>query len=51
MPSSIQFPIFCAAVVVLTALLSRILYKEKLSSGDRVGLLLTIAGVALMLLP
>ena len=49
MPSSVQFPVYCAAVVVVTALLSRIVYKEKLAVGDRVGMLLTIAGIALML--
>lgn len=50
MDSSLQFPLLSAMVVVLTALAARIVYKEKLNRGDMAGLVLTVAGMGLMIL-
>lgn len=50
MDSSFQFPILSASVVVLTALISWAIYKEKPSTGDTLGILLNLGGIALMII-
>jgi drug/metabolite transporter (DMT)-like permease len=50
MDSSLQFPVLSATVVVLTALISWAIYKEKPSTGDTVGILLNLGGIALMII-
>ena len=49
MPSSLQFPILSAVVIVLTALISWIAYREKPSFGDWVGMAMTVAGILMMI--
>lgn len=47
--ASLQFPLLSGAVVGLSALFSRGVYREKLSGGDLIGLGMTAAGVAAMI--
>ena len=50
MDSSLQFPLLSAMVVVFTSLLAWGFFHEKPGRGDVVGLGLTVAGMALMIL-
>lgn len=49
MPSSLQFPVLSAVVIVLTALISWIAYREKPSFGDWIGMVMTVAGIVLII--
>ena len=50
MDSSFQFPVLSASVVVLTAFISWAIYKEKPSTGDTIGILLNLGGIAFMIM-
>jgi len=50
MNSSIQFPLLSGTVVVLTALASWAVYKEKPSIGDVIGIGFTFGGIGFMML-
>lgn len=43
MPASVLYPLLSAGGIVLTALISRIFYREKLSTPQKIGLVLGIA--------
>lgn len=48
MDSSLQFPLLSGIVVVMTAFISWIVYKEKPSPGDTIGINLTLIGIVFM---
>ena len=50
MDSSFQFPLLSAAVIVITALISWAIYKEKPSAKDTIGIFITLTGIAIMIL-
>ncbi len=49
MDSSIQFPILSAAIIVLTALVGRFVFGEKMSKAKLVSIVLSLIGVLLMI--
>ena len=51
MDASIQFPLLSATVIVLTAILSRIFFREKFTRDTVISLLLSVAGIALFMIP
>lgn len=51
MDASIQFPILSAVVIVLTSVFGRIFFGEKITKGSIVSLLLSVAGIALFMIP
>ena len=51
MDASIQFPLLSAIVIVFTAILSRIFFKEKFTKDSIVSLLLSVVGIALFMIP
>ncbi|MBR4206301.1 MAG: hypothetical protein IKQ92_12580 [Clostridia bacterium] len=51
MDASIQFPLLSATVIVLTAVLSRVFFKEKFTGDTVLSLFLSAAGIALFMIP
>ena len=49
MQSSVQFPLLNAAIMLLTTLLGRVVFHEKVSRRDAVGLLMLILGILLFM--
>ena len=50
MDASIQFPLLSATVIVLTAVLSRIFFKEKFTGDTVLSLLFSVVGIALFMI-
>lgn len=50
MQSSVQFPILNSAIMILTAVLGRVVYREKVSRRDLAGLIMAVAGILLFML-
>ena len=49
MDSSIQFPILSAAIIVLTALIGRIFFREKITAAKAISIVLSLIGVVMMI--
>lgn len=49
MDSSLQFPLISAAVLMLTALISWVLFKERPTKGEAAGICLTLGGMVFMI--
>lgn len=50
MDASLQFPLLSAAVIVITALLGRVFFGEKITRSTLVSLILSAAGIAIFML-
>lgn len=49
MQSSVQFPLLNAGIMVLTAILGRVVFKEKIKRRELCGILLAVAGILLFM--
>ncbi len=49
MDSSIQFPILSAAIIVLTALIGKFVFREKITAAKAVSIVLSLIGVVMMI--
>ncbi len=50
MDSSIQFPLISSTVILMTTVLGRVFYKEKIARANQLSLLLTLAGIGLFII-
>ena len=51
MDASIQFPVISAVVIVMSAIFGRLFFDEKISRANALSLLMSVAGIGLLMIP